>query len=128
MVHVYAFDAMVWRYLMRGVHLYSRRNLLGIQTRINCASTVHTYTGGNQNTIVHAKYKFVNGNTGADADNGVCATVQRATICFTAEYEQSDLRVTKHLLRNGATTAFGAFYATVKYQDKNAAHSTDRYV
>ena len=112
MVHVYAFDAMAWRYLMRGVHLYSHRNL-------------HTYTGGNQNTIVHGKYKFVNGNTGADADNGVCATVLRATICFTAEYEQSDLRVTKHLLRNGATTAFGAFYATVKYQDKNAAHSTE---
>ena len=56
------------------------------------------------------------------AYNESCTTVPGATICFTAEYKQQpDLRVTKYLLQNGATTAFREFYATVKYQDDSNA-------
>ena len=44
-------------------------------------------------------------------------TLPGAQLCFMIESKQCDLRVTKHLLRNGATTKFDVFYATVKHSN-----------
>ena len=41
-------------------------------------------------------------------------TLSCVELCFMIESKQSDLRVSKHLLRNGATTRFHAFYDVVK--------------